>query len=128
MSRLLLCVSPLARCPFYLEEAGVRIYSAEELCYYIQKNILLVEDGFFSDALLDFLEKELNLPVLAGKLKKARETERLEQQLYVFLKEVGYLNEEELEEFSGDMERKRQAKPWDLQKSKADYMVSQKKI
>ena len=124
MSRLLLCLSPLARCPYYLEEAGVRIYSAEELCYYIEKNVLLIEEGFFNDALLDFLEKELRLSELS---RKIREENSLDEQLYLFLKEIGYHSEEELQAFLRTMEKKRLAKPWELSKSKADYMVSRKK-
>ena len=127
MSRLLLCISPIAKYPYYLEEDGVHIYSAEELCYYIGKNAFLIEDGFFTDSLLGFLEKDLNLPALAQRLKKSREKDSLEQQLYLFLKEVGYHSEDELEQFEREMEKKRQAKPWELTKKKGDYFVSQKK-
>lgn len=126
MSRLLLCISPLARCPYYLEEAGVRIYSAEELCYYIEKNVLLIEEGFFDEALLDFLGRELQLSPLAEKLREIRE-DSLDSQLYLFLKEVGYHTDQELEAITRTLEKKRLAKPWELQKSKADYMVSRKK-
>ncbi len=123
MSKFYLCTSPLAKTPFYLEEGAVRIFSAEELCCYIDRNVLLIEPDFFSDPLLQFIREDLAMPQLADKLARAREEDTIEQQMFLFLSEVGYHTEKELSEFLKATERKKQAKPWEALKNKADYMV-----
>ncbi|MBQ5951181.1 MAG: hypothetical protein IJL66_03405 [Lachnospiraceae bacterium] len=122
-SRFYLCSGPLAKTPFALEEGAVHVFSAEELCYYIDRNVLLIEQDFFSDALLQFVRDDLRMPELAEKVRRSRETDTIDQQMLLFLSEVGYHTEKELEEFLKATERKKLANPWETQKNKADYMV-----
>ena len=43
MGKVLLSTGAYAKTPYYLEGLGIRVYSAEELCY------VLKEDAFFLD-------------------------------------------------------------------------------
>lgn len=70
MGRLILCCGEKAENPWYLRETDTKLYSIEELCYYIYNNIYIISERFFSLGLCDWIEKELKLPVLAEKLKK----------------------------------------------------------
>ena len=41
--------------PYYVSELDIRLFTAEELCYYIYHNIALIDDDFISAELLTFL-------------------------------------------------------------------------
>lgn len=86
--------------PYEAEELDVRIYTVEELCYYIYHNLPLIDDRFLDDRLLLFLEKELGETDLAEKIRKfyasAYDQDAL---LYMLLSEVGYYQDSELVDF-----------------------------
>ena len=41
MGSLILCRSAVAKHPYYVPELGIRIYSGEELSYFIYHNLML---------------------------------------------------------------------------------------
>ena len=54
--------------PYYIKEVNKNIYSIEELSYYLYNYLYLIDDTFFSDTLIDYIENELkqkNCPVTA---------------------------------------------------------------
>ncbi len=69
MSGLLLCGKRTTN-PYYIEEAGINIYSIEELCYYIYNNTYMVGLSFFTDELAAFISDELELPSLGQRIKQ----------------------------------------------------------
>ena len=72
MGELILCSRPLAAFPYFLEDAGINIYSLEELCYYIEKNMYLLDERMMDEALCGWLETELAMPKTAGMLREIR--------------------------------------------------------
>lgn len=66
MGQYLLC-QKTAQMPYEIEEMGLHIYSAEELCYYIYHNLPMIDDSFINEALIEFIRKDLDMPVLAEK-------------------------------------------------------------
>ena len=58
MGKLILCEKPLAALPYYIENLSLNIYSAEELCYYIENNVYLLEQDFMDDELIEWIGKE----------------------------------------------------------------------
>lgn len=54
-----------SKTPYVIKKTGVRIYSVEELCYYICNNIYLIDKDFFSRGLIDYLKNELKLVSIA---------------------------------------------------------------
>ena len=70
MGELILCSRPLAAFPYYLEDAGMNFYSLEELCYYIEKNMYLLDERIMDEALCGWLETELAMPKTAGMLRE----------------------------------------------------------
>ena len=44
-----------ARLPYEVEELNLRLYTIEELCYYIYNNLPLIGDDFIDERLLSFL-------------------------------------------------------------------------
>ncbi len=70
MSGLILCSKKSDR-PYFIRDAGVNIYSIEELAYYLYNNAYFVDDSFFTYELVDYIESELKLKKIAQRLKFA---------------------------------------------------------
>lgn len=97
MGSYILCQTKMAEVPYYLENICTNIYSLEELCYYLYHNLYLIDDTVLNEKLSIWLEDELGLSVLAGKIsQKLREDYLLEDILYPIFKEINYLSYEEL--------------------------------
>ena len=69
MSGLILCGRRTTN-PYYIEEAGINIYSVEELCYYLYNNTYMVGRDFFTEELASFISDELELPSLGQRIKQ----------------------------------------------------------
>jgi hypothetical protein len=69
MGKLILCSGKRTNRPYVLPGTGYRIYSIEELCYYIYNNIYAIDETLFSDSLIDWIGTELCLSSRAEKLE-----------------------------------------------------------
>lgn len=56
--------------PYYIKEVNKNIYSIEELSYYLYNYLYLIDDTFFSDTLIDYIENELKQTTIASGLKQ----------------------------------------------------------
>lgn len=72
MGKLILCSGARTMIPYGFASTGVRVYSIEELCYYLFNHIYLIEEEIFSDALIDWIDKELKLTERAEKLRQLK--------------------------------------------------------
>lgn len=68
MGKIILCLGQIAKNPYSFEKLGVRIYSVEELCFYLEENAYLIDDDFISEGLLNWLEQECGLSELVHDL------------------------------------------------------------
>ena len=71
MGALLLCNRPIAAMPYYIEALSLNIYSLEELCYVIEHHPFLMDEGFFEDELLAWIEREIGEGELAESLRQS---------------------------------------------------------
>ncbi len=69
MGTLILCSGLRTKRPFVFHATGVRIYTIEELCYYIESHIYFIGPDTFSYALFEWIGTELGLTARAEKLK-----------------------------------------------------------
>lgn len=69
MGKLILCSGKRTDRPYVMTATGHRVYSIEELCYYIYNNIYFIDESLFSDSLIDWIRTELGLPERAEKLE-----------------------------------------------------------
>ncbi len=74
MGKVILCKGRVAEKPFIIPLSGRELYSIEEICYYVYNNIYSIDIGFFSDELLEFIEKDLDLPEIADELRDLLES------------------------------------------------------
>lgn len=66
-----LCIGEYAKNGYEPEHMGRKVYSLEELCFFIRENAYLLDDGFMSEELGDWLISECALQELGEELKKA---------------------------------------------------------
>lgn len=130
MSTTMLCQVARAENPFYLEDVDMHIGSIEELCYYLQNHLPLVDITFFSMHLLDWIEGELGAVRLAQTLHHIL-TEvpdpKLMELILPVMQEAGWLNAEE-ERAMRDELRAIDEQPVAVRmKQKADMLITYRK-
>lgn len=64
----ILAKGKVAEQPYEMPYTGKKVYSIEELCYYIYNNIYTINEDFFQLSLVDWLKEDAGLPELADKL------------------------------------------------------------
>lgn len=70
MSGIILCTKK-SDVPYKLEDTDLNIYSIEELAYYLYNNAYFVDESFFTEKLVDYIEKNLGLNKVSQRLKYA---------------------------------------------------------
>ena len=84
--------------PFYIKEINKNIYSIEELSYYLYNNLYLIEDQFFSEELIDYIENELGLTTIASGIRQIIANKgELGEKISFVIKNSGYYTEKEAE-------------------------------
>ena len=69
MGRVRLCIGNYATTPYVIGQTGIRIYSLEELCYYLAENVLLLDTDFVTAELVEWIDVQLGLSELSKSLK-----------------------------------------------------------
>lgn len=72
MGKLILCSGERTNKPFGFQSGGVRIYSIEELCFFLYHHVYLIEMEMIGEELFDWIELELKLPERANKLRQLK--------------------------------------------------------
>ena len=62
------CYGKVADEPYTMPYTQARVYSLEELCYYIRHNIYTITEDFFVQSLVLWLRDQADQPKLADKL------------------------------------------------------------
>lgn len=70
--KVILCQIDRADEPYYIDSVDLCVYSIEELCYFADRNLPLVDDDFFDESLLRWLEDELHLDRLTATMDRIR--------------------------------------------------------
>ena len=126
MGKVYLCKGRLAKNPLFISQLGIHLYSAEELCYFLVHYLNIIETSFFeSEELYQFLLNELEMEDLVSKLKRLNPKTQLPQMILTTVQECDYLSYVELREFKEGLNLKSQAKPWEVMKSRADFLASE---
>ena len=125
MGAVKICVHKSAKTPFYVETTGIHLYSIEELAYYLHENIYLIDERMVDEKLYYWLENELNLPMLAEKLRNGSSTgSHLYNQVMSILQVSEYYSEKELEELSKKIQSISAMQTQERMKCKADELYA----
>ncbi len=127
MGRYILCGKE-AELPYEVDELDIRIYTIEELCYYIYNYLPLVGDDFIDERLLYFIRNELDMGEIADKIERFYSS-RSEQDatLQMLLSDVGYFSDAELQEFQNRLVYRRRKSSQERIKAKADSLMKLKR-
>ncbi len=110
--------------PFYIENISTNIYSLEELCYYLSRNLYLIDRSLISNQLCNWIENELWLPSLAGKVRlHLGKFSDLSDVLFPIFKEINYLSYEEMKKLNDQLNRMERQRPEVQKKEKADSLM-----
>ncbi len=97
MGKLILCSGERTTRPYGFLASGIRIYSIEELCYYLYHHIYMIEEDMLSEDLFDWIGTELKLTERADKLKLLkRQKADMKTLITVILCSADYYTEEEI--------------------------------
>ena len=98
MGKIILCRGQRTDKPYVTPQTDIKLYSAEELCYYIYNNIYLIGQDLIDDNLIQFLQA-VGEGELAARVKKLKESGApLAQILVTILKSIDYYSVAEIEQ------------------------------
>ena len=66
-----LCIGEYASVGYEPEAMGIKVYSLEELVFFIRENAVLLDNGFMDESLGEWLSAECKLQELGEELRKA---------------------------------------------------------
>lgn len=120
-----LCSVKTADRPFYIESIGARIYSIEELCWFLHRNLCLIDENITSQALVEWVRDELGLKTLSRKLADALERPDKDVSYFVLpiFQEIGYLRTGESRLVREELTKVQVQPREERAKTRADYLV-----
>ena len=104
MGAVIICRGEPAETPYYIESMGIRIYSMEELAYFLYENVYLVDKKMLGPRLWEWIGTEMHNPELADRLKKGAEAGgSLQNMVMAILRSVDFYTQEELTQLTAKM-------------------------
>lgn len=124
MSSLILCHKRRAKQPYEITRIHRRIYTIEELCYYLCNHLYLVDYTIMNEHLCDWLDEELELCELSNNLRQLLEQNGSTTQFIVtILAYSSIYTTGELSQIQDVLEKLKNQKPVEKQKYKADNLL-----
>lgn len=121
MNNIIICKSKTTDNPFTFLNTRIRVFSYEELCYYIYNNMVLVSEDDMDDRLVTWISEELEMPELGDKLEALVAKNAFAQDIMVEILNYGnYYSSEEVKGFLEECQRLRSMSAPELSKKKAD--------
>lgn len=106
MGKLILCAGKKAKKPYWMPLGNVRLYTVEELCYYLYHNIYAVKEDMFCPELIEWVREELELPKLAEKLEVlAEQNYSMKDRIVTIFCNCDYYSEKEVRRVVGLLEK-----------------------
>lgn len=124
MSGLILCRTKEAVNPYYISGMDIKIYSLEELCYYIYNNVYLIGTDFICPKLIEFIRSETKEPKLADRLEYLGEKKAgLAEMVLTVLRYVDYYTDDEIEKLRGILTTLNTQNVYERLKTRADRLM-----
>lgn len=127
MNDMILCTMHTEK-PFYIKEINKNIYSIEELSYYLYNYLYLIDEQFFSDTLIDYIENELKDTNIASGLRKIiANNGMIGEKISFLIKNAGYYSEKEAEKLEHHLVMLSSKTAAERIKAKADILMDTEK-
>jgi Tfp pilus assembly protein PilF len=115
--------------PYRISDADINIYSIEELAYYLYNNAYFVDESFFDESLVEYIEKELKLTKVAQKLKYAMGQNRnFVELVMIIVNSSMYYNESEMKSFEKELKNISAKDMMERMKARADMLLENGKL
>ncbi len=120
--------SALAKRPYVVEELGLPLYCAEEMCYYIFHNISMINENLLEERFFQFVGEECQLPDLSDQLRAMKQSGKSTAEvLTIFLRAIHYYEEDEIRQFQKKMDGYRNVHPLVRRKDKGDILLMRRR-
>ena len=124
MGSIILCHKKKAEHPYEISRVHHKIYTIEELCYYMCNNLYLIDYTIVNEKLCDWLEEELELIELTENLRQVlHQHGSVEQFIVTILAHSSIYTTAELKGIRDILEKLKNQKPIEKQKYKADNLL-----
>ena len=129
MGSLVLCHEKHATHPYEISRIHCKIFTIEELCYYLCNNLYLIDYTIMNEQLCVWLDEELEMPELAGQLRDViRLHGSVEKFVVTILKDSKIYKDPEMIRIQNTLERLKNQKDIEKQKYKADNLLESGEI
>lgn len=129
MGSLVLCHEKHATHPYEITRIHCKIFTIEELCYYLCNNLYLIDYTIMNEQLCVWLDEELEVPELAGQLRDViRLHGSVEKFVVTILKASKIYKDPEMIRIQNTLERLKNQKDIERQKYKADNLLESGEI
>ena len=129
MGSLILCHDKHAAHPYEITRIHMKIFTIEELCYYLCNNLYLIDYTIMNEQLCIWIEDELALPHLANDLRTViRLRETVEKFVLTILKGSNIYQEPEMIRIQNVLEKLKNQKDIERQKYKGDNLLESGEI
>lgn len=124
MGSIILCHKKKARHPYEISRIHRRIYTIEELCYYLCNHLYLVDYTIMNEKLCDWLEEELELHELSENLRGTlQQNGAVEHFVITILAHSSIYTTAELKGIQEVLDKLKNQKQIEKQKYKADNLL-----
>ena len=129
MGNLVLCHEQHAAHPYEISRIHCKIYTIEELCYYLCNNLYLIDYTIMNEQLCKWLDEELGLSALSEQLREMMQMHgSVEKFVLTILKESKIYREAQMIRIQNVLERLKNQKDIERQKFKGDNLLESGEI
>lgn len=124
MGSLILCHKKRAKQPYVITRVHIRVYTIEELCYYICNNLYLIDYTFMNRQLCEWIGEELQMRELAKVLTNEIDKNCTVEQFALTILDMSTIyGQSEINKIQNMLERLQNQKPAEKAKYKADRLL-----
>lgn len=124
MGKLIVCTGKIASKPYVIKATKTKIYSMEELCYYIYHNVETISEVLFQLDLVNYIREELGLKQRADYLEELIQKKvGLKDLVVCFLCSTDYYDKSEINQLLLEIDLLYRLKPVQRRKRQADYFM-----
>lgn len=128
MSGVILCTKQ-SDTPYKLKDTDINIYSIEELAYYLYNNAYFVDEDFFNEDLINYIDEKLGLGKISNRLKYAMgQKMNFVEYIMIILTGSGYYAENEIKLFEKEIKLISAKSMPERMKARADMLFNNKKL
>lgn len=129
MENVILCSGSYAKNPYSIENSGISIYSVEELCYFLYKHAFVLQEDFFTDELVQWIEEECELTEWAEQLRmfQKQDADFVEYLEFLFCN-TGFYGEQEIENVKKVLSKAHHLSLYEKKKLRADAFLKRGRI